>query len=200
MRIPAIKSGANISRKVYYDIKSCNPYVMSTLDATEQTIDYVKKSEAMAKVGQKLGKPLAVADAMACNGLKVVEMKYPFILVAPQDFKVEALKRMHDLKGYGSRKFGQVLELADQHKHVALEKLWHYLDILVGSKVSFYVDLIDKQVDHYMPNDKPNGESDESDVVIGDNVFKRVSSLSSKIKGRISKRYHRLVLKVMWSH
>jgi len=198
MQIPVINTGLRIGTKVYNDIKKCNPFVESTLQTTEHTIDYLKKSETVAKLSQKLVKPLMLADVLACNGLKVVETKYPFILVAPQDFKVEAMKKMDDLKGYGNEKLVQLWSLADQHKDQALEKLCHYLDILVGSKVRVYVDLIDKKVDHYLPTDDTNAdeESDSEDP----NVFTRVSDLSSKIRNRISRRYHRLVLKVMWNH
>jgi len=197
MQIPVINTGVRIGHKVYKDIKRCNPYVNTTLETTEQTIDYVKNSETIAKIHQRMGKPLMVADSLACNGLKIVEMKYPFILVAPEHFKVEAWKRMDDLKVYGGQKFGEMWQFVDEHKHVAIEKLYHYLDILIGSKVSFYVDLLDKKVDHFMPSDSQQSDSETEDQK---DMFGRVAGVASKIKNRISKRYHRLVLKVMWNH
>jgi hypothetical protein len=168
----------------------------STLGSLEQTIDNVKSSETMSKISQTITKPLMIADGLACNGLQMIESKYPAILITPEDFKVEALKKMGHLRGYGAQKLGQAWEMVGEHRGQVVEKFWHLIDIIIGSKVSFYVDLIDKKVDHYMPPDQSDSPMEVSD----ENMFARVLGLSSKIRNRVTQRYQRLVLKVMWAH
>jgi len=197
MRIPIISSCIKNGTKVYYDIKGCNSYMKSTLGSLEQTVDNVKSSETMSKISQMSTKPLMVADGLACNGLQMLQTKYPAIFITPEDLKVEALKKMDDLRGYGAQKLGQAWELVGQHRGQVVEKFWHLIDIIIGSKVSFYVDLIDKKVDHYMP---PDQQSDSLMEVSDENMFARVSGLSSKIRNRVTQRYQRLALKVMWAH
>jgi len=196
MRIPIISSCIKNGTKVYYDIKGCNSYMKSTLGSLEQSVDNVKSSETMSKISQTITKPLMIADGLACNGLQMLQTKYPAISITPEDLKVEALKKMEDLRGYGTQKLGQAWELVGQHRGQVMEKFWHLIDIIIGSKVSFYVDLIDKKVDHYMPPDQSDSPMEVSD----ENMFARVSGLSSKIRNRVTQRYQRLVLKVMWAH
>ena len=196
--IPLLIYAKNIGFNFYDNIKKYNPYLDSTLSTTEHLIVYIANTPSVQKVTQKLEKPLALMDTYACDGLQMLEQKYPSIRMAPEEFK-ESFNQMMVWKGMGAKKLEQVMHNICRQRRHGMEKALVLLEGLLSPRVEVYVNNIERTVDDYLP---PLEDRDDYQIVAKDGsrrLLSRLAVIPMKVKSRLAQRYNHLVFNITWN-
>jgi len=200
LRIPLVHSVFNIGHNLLDNLKAFHPLVDTTLTSAEQVIYYIGSTQTVAKLSRTLERPLELVDSYAYSGLKRVEHNCPAILMKPEEMKAEALSRMTELRGMGAKKLEQIVSVIDSQRKEGMNRALVLLEGTFGNKVHFYVDIIDKTVDDYLP---PLDEHSEDEIEMmavheskSKSMFTRLAAILPKVQKRIFQRYNHLVVKV----
>jgi len=201
-RIPLISYSLNIGINLYDHLKA-NQYLSTTLSTTEQLVVYIANTQSVLKVANKLEKPLVFVDSFACDSLQMLEQKYPSIRMAPEELREEAFNQMLVLKGFGVRKLDEVMHGICRQRRIGMHKAMAFLEALLDSRASIYVDIIERTVDDYLPpiedrNDDQN--DDQSMEPMGrQKVFTRLVVIPHKVQERLVQRYNQFVFGITFN-
>jgi len=187
----------NIGSNIYVNLKSCNPYVNTTLSTTEQLVVYIANQPSVEKMTHRLERPFSYVDTLACDSLSMLEQKYPSIRMAPDELKEEILKNLIVLRGLGAKKLEELLHrICRQRKH-GMDMALHLLDSLLSNKIAIYVETIEKTVDDYLPP-----MEDRNDAIMnlnGEKFFTRLVYLPNTIQERLAQRYNHFIFNITYN-
>jgi len=197
--IPVVNTTLHLGTNLYCNIKHWNPYLETTLSATEQMAIYVASTSTMKSVVNNMEKPVIFIDGLAADGLQMLESKYPSIRMTPQDLKEEAHKQMIVLRGIGATKFRLMMKSICRQNRQRLAYIYDLLEASVSPKIAIYVDIIEKSVEDYLPLENESTDMMVMDVADRQRVFARLAFIPNKVQQRLVKRYNQLILRITWT-
>ncbi|KAK9728298.1 Perilipin family [Popillia japonica] len=152
INIPIVESGWKYAGNIYYKIKNSNNLFTWTLDRAEDSIYNVLDTASPAVF--LMEKPLNAIDKVLCRSLDIVEQRVPSITLPPQVI-------YHNTKEYVVR---PVLKRADSVKEFGNSVLASKYTVYAADKLDGALDLADKYVDKYLPDDSHvNDATDDVD-------------------------------------
>jgi len=181
--LPLVNSALNLAADGYSRFKGYNSLISATLSRAEQSIAFM--ASTAQPVIQKLEKPIAIADNIACQGLNKLQEKVPAINKSPEELKDGTKKLYED----GVSKIGVVRKYSTDKiqgiKDYGYSKVNGVLDLpyvrVFFNSIDTAIDMTDKAVDHYLPAvaNEPKEEEGQQTVVV------RMSHLSEKMRRRM---------------
>ncbi|KAK9728299.1 Perilipin family [Popillia japonica] len=148
INIPIVESGWKYAGNIYYKIKNSNNLFTWTLDRAEDSIYNVLDTASPAVF--LMEKPLNAIDKVLCRSLDIVEQRVPSITLPPQVI-------YHNTKEYVVR---PVLKRADSVKEFGNSVLASKYTVYAADKLDGALDLADKYVDKYLPDDSHVNDDD----------------------------------------
>jgi len=199
--IPLINSALHLGSNVYFNVKTWNPYLETTLSGAEQMVVYIANTPTVTRVAHRIELPVLFVDKLAADGLQMLEDKYPAIRMTPENVKEEAHKQMVVMRGVGAKKLDQLVSSVCHQRRVQMERAFLLLESMFGPKVSIYVDVIEKTVNEYLPPIEDESTDQEIDIYRHNKqrVFARLAYIPHTVHERIIQRYNQFVLQVTWN-
>jgi len=195
--IPVVNTTLHLGTNIYFNVKKWNPYLETTLSATEHLAAYMASTPTIVGLVNKMEKPVVFIDSLAADGLQMLETKYPSIRMTPEDLAGEAHKQMIVLKGVGAKKLEALMHSICRQRKQQMECILNLLEASIGPKISIYVEVIERSVDDYLPPIESE-TIDESDQ-IKQRVFARLAYIPQRVQNRIVHRYNQFVLRITWT-
>ncbi|KAI4459708.1 perilipin [Holotrichia oblita] len=181
INIPIVESGWKCAGDIYYKIKNSNNLFTWTLDRAEDSIYNVLDSASPAVF--LIEKPLTAIDKVLCRSLDIVEQRVPSITLPPQVI-------YHNTKEYVVR---PVLKRADSVKEFGNSVLASKYTVYAADKLDGALDLADKYVDKYLPEDShiiddtDGGHKDTSESPKAIQTIQHMDRFSRKLQRRLTK-------------